>query len=45
LTACTFGGPPCQPVILKFSIQPGQRATTYAPTTANPNGSVVLSGP
>jgi len=45
LTACTFGGPPCQPVILKFSIQPGQRATTYAPTAANPNGSVVLSGP
>ena len=45
LTACTFGGPPCQPVILKFSMQPGQRATTYAPTAANPNGSVVLSGP
>jgi hypothetical protein len=45
LTACTFGGPPCKPAILMFSIQPGQRATTYAPTSANPNGSVVLSGP
>jgi hypothetical protein len=45
LTPCTYGGPACQPVVLQFSIQPGQRATTDAPSAANPNGAVVLSGP
>jgi hypothetical protein len=45
LTTCTYGGSSCQPVVLTFSIEPGQRATTDAPSAANPNGSVVLSGP
>jgi FG-GAP-like repeat len=43
LTPCVFGGAPCKAEVLSFSIQPGQRATTYAPSTTNPNGRVVIS--
>jgi len=42
LTKCTYGGPPCQPAILQFSILPGQHAHTYAPSAANPSGNVVF---
>ncbi len=45
LTACVYGGPPCKPAVLQFSMLPGQRATTYAPSANNPTGTVVLSGP
>jgi len=46
LTPCTYGGPPCQPALLSFSIAPGQRAEAYAPSAANPNGiAVVTAGP
>jgi hypothetical protein len=46
LTPCVYGGPPCKPAILTFSIEPGQHALTYAPSTANPNGlAVVSAGP
>jgi hypothetical protein len=43
LTPCTYGGPPCQPVVLQFSIQPGQHAQAYAPSTAHPTGTVVFT--
>ena len=43
LTPCLYGGPPCQPVILTFTIQPGQHAQTYAPSAAHASGTVVLS--
>jgi hypothetical protein len=43
LTPCVYGGPPCQPAILTFSIQPSEHAVTYAPSTANPNGVAVVS--
>jgi hypothetical protein len=43
LTQCLYGGPPCEPAVLTFAIQPGQQATTYAPSTANPAGRVVIS--
>jgi hypothetical protein len=43
LTPCVYGGPPCQPTILTFTIQPGQHATTYAPSTANPGGQAVIA--
>jgi hypothetical protein len=42
LTQCLYGGPPCKPAILQFSIQPGQHATTYAPSAAHPSGTVVI---
>jgi hypothetical protein len=42
LTKCTYGGPPCKPAILQFSIRPGQYATAYAPSAANPSGTVVI---
>jgi FG-GAP-like repeat len=46
LTACTYGGPACKPVILTFTIGPGQHALTYAPSTAHPGGlAVVGAGP
>lgn len=43
LTPCVYGGAPCQPAILTFSIQPGQHALTYAPSAANPSGRAVVS--
>ena len=43
LTPCVYGGLPCKPAILTFSIEPGQHALTYAPSTANPNGRAVVS--
>jgi hypothetical protein len=46
LTPCVYGGLPCKPAIVTFSIEPGQHALTYAPSTANPNGlAVVSAGP
>ena len=43
LTVCTYGGPPCKPTVLQFSIQPGQHAQAYAPSTAHPTGTVVFT--
>jgi len=43
LTACTYGGPPRQPVVLQFSIQPGQHAEAYAPSEAHPIGIAVIT--
>jgi hypothetical protein len=43
LTPCVYGGPPCKPAILTFSIEPGQHALTYAPSAANPSGLVVIN--
>lgn len=43
LTKCVYGGPPCKPAIVQFSIQPGQHATTYAPSAAIPAGNVVIT--
>jgi len=43
LTLCVYGGAACQPTILTFTIQPGQKATTYAPSAANPGGRFVIS--
>jgi hypothetical protein len=46
LTKCAYGGPPCKPAILTFSIAPGQRAAAYAPSAAHPSGTaVIVSGP
>ncbi len=42
ITPCLYGGPPCKPAIVSFVIQPGQHATTYAPSAANPAGRVVI---
>jgi hypothetical protein len=45
LTPCTYGGPPCKPAVLSFSIEPGQTAEAYAPSAANPTGvAVILPG-
>jgi len=45
LTPCRYGGPPCKPAVLTFSIQPGQHAEAYAPSAANPTGvAIVLPG-
>jgi hypothetical protein len=43
LTPCTYGGPPCKPAVLTFSIAPGQHAEAYAPSAANPTGIAVIS--
>lgn len=43
LKPCLYGGPPCQPAIVSFAILPGQHATTYAPSAANPDGQVVIN--
>lgn len=43
LTPCTYGGPPCQPAVLTFSIAPGQRAEAYAPSAANPTGIAIIT--
>lgn len=43
LTPCVYGGPPCKPAILTFSISPGQRAQAYAPSSAYPSGHAVIS--
>jgi hypothetical protein len=43
LTKCMFGGPPCQPAVLTFSISPGQHALAFAPDAGNPNGHFVLA--
>jgi hypothetical protein len=43
LTPCTYGGPPCKPAVLSFSIEPGQHAEAYAPSAANPIGTAVIS--
>lgn len=43
LTQCAYGGPPCKPVILTFSIEPGQHALTYAPSAAHPTGTVAFT--
>src|SRR4029077_4928456 len=43
LTACTYGGPPCQATVLKFAIKPGQHAQAYAPSAAHPTGTVVFT--
>ena len=46
LTPCAYGGPPCKPAVLTFSITPGQHALAYAPSAAHPTGTaVVSSGP
>lgn len=42
LTRCSFGGPPCKPAILTFSISTGQRAEAYAPSATHPMGTVVI---
>jgi hypothetical protein len=42
LTKCTYGGPPCKPAVLTFSIAPGQRASAYAPSAAHPTGTAVI---
>ncbi|MBS0579573.1 MAG: VCBS repeat-containing protein [Proteobacteria bacterium] len=42
LTPCIYGGPACKPAVLSFTISPGQHAMTYAPTAANPSGSVTI---
>lgn len=50
LTKCaykgpSYAGPYCTPVMLKFSIQPGQHALAYAPSSAHPGGAAtVLAG-
>jgi hypothetical protein len=43
LTACAYGGPPCTPTVLEFSIQPGQHAQAYAPSSGHPTGTVVFT--
>jgi len=43
LTSCVYQGAACQAAVLQFSIQPGQHASTYAPSPANPNGKVVFT--
>ena len=43
LTPCTYGGAPCQPAVLTFSITPGQRAEAYAPSAANPTGIAIIT--
>jgi hypothetical protein len=42
LTPCTYGGPPCKPAVLTFSIEPGQHAEAYAPSAAHPGGTAVI---
>jgi len=45
LAKCTYGGPPCKPVVLTFSIAPGEHAMAYAPAAAHPSGcAVIVSG-
>ena len=43
LTSCVYQGAACQAAVLQFSIQPGQHASTYAPSAQNPNGKVVFT--
>ena len=43
LTKCVYGGAPCQPAILSFSILPGQHALAYAPSVAHPSGVAVIT--
>lgn len=43
LAKCMYGGPPCQPAILAFSISPGQRALAYAPSATYPSGRSVVT--
>lgn len=43
LTRCVYGGAPCQPAILSFSILPGQHALAYAPSMAHPSGVAVIT--
>jgi len=43
LTRCVYGGAPCQPAILSFSILPGQHALAYAPSVAHPSGVAVIT--
>lgn len=45
LTPCMYGGPPCKPAVLSFSILPGQYAKTYGPSAAHPSGMAVVTGP
>jgi hypothetical protein len=42
VTQCVYGGSPCRPAVVTFSISPGQRAEVYAPSSAQPGGSVAL---
>ena len=42
LAGCAYGGPPCAPAVLSFSIMPGQHATAYAPSAAHPTGTVAI---
>ena len=43
LTPCIYGGAPCKPAVLSFSIEPGQHADAYAPSAAHPTGVAVIS--
>lgn len=43
LTRCVYGGPPCEPAILTFSISPRQVATAYAPSPSYPTGRAVIT--
>jgi hypothetical protein len=43
LTPCVYGGPPCQPAVVSFAIEPGEHAMTYAPSAASPTGLVVIN--
>jgi len=43
LTKCVYGGAPCAPIVLSFTLSPGQRALAYAPSSSYPGGRATVS--